>query len=171
MRGELTRGKLMVAFAAGAVAFGAAAWLAFGPVWAIAGVLVGPLIGGIAVGIVHALANPDAATLLRHEKPDEAITQLRHEMASWRALARIWPSQFRDALANRLIVQSSALQAVHRDEEALRTASEAVAIYQELAAERPGKYAPDLADALTISRACWPPMTARPRPWPPCRWR
>jgi hypothetical protein len=148
MRGELTRGQLMVASAAGAVVFGAAAWLLIGPVWAIAGVLVGALIGAIVVGVVHAVANPDAATLLRHDKPDEAIAQLRNEMASWRALARIWPSQFRDALANRLIVQSGALQAVHQDEEALRTATEAVAIYQELAAERPGKYAPDLADAL-----------------------
>jgi hypothetical protein len=148
MRGELTRGKLMVAFAAGAVAFGAAAWLLLGPLWAIAGVLAGAVIGAVVLGVAHALANPDAATLLRHDKPDEAIAQLRHEMASWRALARIWPSQFRDALASRLIVQSGALQAVHRDEEALRTASEAVAIYQELAAERPGKYAPDLADAL-----------------------
>jgi hypothetical protein len=35
-----------------------------------------------------------------------------------------------------------------RDGEALRTADEAVAIYQDLAAERPGKYGPDLADAL-----------------------
>jgi hypothetical protein len=69
-------------------------------------------------------------------------------MPSWRALARIWLSQFRDALANRLIVQSGALQAMNRDEEALRTADEAVAIYQDLAAERPGKYGPDLADAL-----------------------
>ena len=69
-------------------------------------------------------------------------------MSSWRVLARIWPSQFRDALANRLIVQSGALQAGHRDEEALRTAGQAVAIYQDLAASRPGKYGPDLAGAL-----------------------
>ena len=44
MRGELTRGKLSVILAVGAVAFGAAAWLLLGPWWAIAGVLVGPLI-------------------------------------------------------------------------------------------------------------------------------
>jgi hypothetical protein len=148
MRGELTRGKLMVACAAGAVAFGTAAWLLFGPMWAIVGVLVGPAVSAIVVAVVHVLASADAATLLSNDQPDEAIAQLRHEMASWRALARLWPSQFRNALANRLIVQSGALQAVHRDEEALRTASEAVAIYQDLAAERPGKYGPDLADAL-----------------------
>jgi tetratricopeptide (TPR) repeat protein len=148
MRGGLTHGKLMVACAVGAAAFGVAAWLILGPVWAIAGVLIGPAFGVIVLAVVHVLATADAATLLRNDQPDQAIAQLRHELASWRALARIWPSHFRDALASRLIVQSGALQAVHRDEEALRTANEAVAIFQDLAAERPGKYSPDLADAL-----------------------
>jgi hypothetical protein len=148
MRGELTRGKLAVALAAGAVAFGAAAWLLRGPVWIIAGVLVGSLVGAFVLTGVYALANIDAAVLLGHDRPDGAISQLHPEMSSWRVLARIWPGQFRDALASRLIVQSGALQAVHRDEEALRTAGEAVAIYQDLAASRPGKYGPDLAGAL-----------------------
>ena len=148
MRGELTRGKLAVALAAGAVAFGAAAWLLLGPVWIIAGVLAGSLVGAFVLTGIYALANIDAAVLLSHNWPGGAIAQLHHEMSSWRVLARIWPSQFRDALANRLIVQSGALQAVHRDEEALRTAGEAVAIYQDLAASRPGKYGPDLAGAL-----------------------
>ncbi len=148
MRGEMTRGKLTVILAVGAVAFGAAAWLLLGPVWTIAGVLVGPLITIVVVVGVRAFTAPDAATLLNHDNPDEAIALLHNEMASWRTLARIWPSQFRDALANRLIVQSGALQAMNRDEEALRTADEAVAIYRDLAAERPGKYGPDLADAL-----------------------
>jgi tetratricopeptide (TPR) repeat protein len=148
MRGELTRGKLMVTFAVGAVAFGAAAWLLLGPVWTVAGVFVGLLIAVVVVAVVHVFTAPDAASLLSDDKPDEAMALLRNEMASWRTLARIWPSQFRDALASRLIVQSGALQALNRDEEALRTADEAVAIYQDLAAERPGKYGPDLADAL-----------------------
>jgi hypothetical protein len=148
MRGELTRGKVMGALAAAAVACGVAAGLLLGPVWTIAGVLAGPLVGSIVLAVVYVFANPDAAALLRNDQPDAAIAQLRHEMSSWRALARIWPSQFRETLASRLIVQSGALQAVHRDEEALRTADEAVAIYQDLAAERPGKYGPDLADAL-----------------------
>ena len=104
--------------------------------------------GVVVVAVVHVLTAPDAASLLSDDKPDEAMALLRNEMASWRTLARIWPSQFRDALASRLIVQSGALQALNRDEEALRTADEAVAIYQDLAAERPGKYGPDLADAL-----------------------
>jgi tetratricopeptide (TPR) repeat protein len=148
MRGELTRGKVAVVLAAGAVACGAAAGLLFGPVWTIAGVLVGPLIGAVALAALYALVNPDAAILLKNDRPDEAIAQIRHEISSWRRLARIWPSQFRESLASRLIVQSGALQAVHRDEEALRSADEAVAIYQALAAERPGKYGPHLADAL-----------------------
>ena len=42
---------------------------------------------------------------------------------------------------------------MNRDEEALWTADEAVAIYQDLAAERPGKYGPDLAARWTSSRA------------------
>lgn len=148
MRGELTRGTLIAILAMSAVAFGAAAWLLLGPVWTIAGALVGPLIAIVVVASVRALISPDAATLLDNDQPGDAIARLRNEMPSWRTLARIWPSQFRDALANRLIVQSGALQAMNRDEEALRTADEAVAIYQDLAAERPGKYGPDLADAL-----------------------
>ena len=148
MQGELTRGKLLVILIAGSVAFGAAAWLLFGPVWTIAGALLGPLIAFVIFSVVYVFTKADAATLLSNDRPDEAIALLRNEMASWRTLARIWPSQFRDALANRLIVQSGALQALNRDEEALRTADEAVAIYQDLAAERPGKYGPDLADAL-----------------------
>jgi hypothetical protein len=148
MRGEMTRIKLLVTSAVSAVAFGAAAWLLLGPMWTITGVLVGPLIVLLVVAVVHVYATPDAATLLDEDKPDEAVALLRGEMTSWRTLARIWPSQFRDALASRLIVQSGALQAMNREEEALRTADEAVAIYQDLAAERPGKYGPDLADAL-----------------------
>ena len=148
MRGEPTRGTLMAMLAMGAVAFGAAAWLLLGPVWIIAGALAGALITIVVVAGVRAFTSPDPATLLNNDQPHEAIARLRNEMPSWRTLARIWPSQFRDALANRLIVQSGALQAMNRDEEALRTADEAVAIYQDLAAERPGKYGPDLADAL-----------------------
>ena len=105
MRGELTRGKLIAILAMGAVAFGAAAWLLLGPVWTIAGVVVGPLIAIVVVASVRAVISPDAATLLDNDQPGEAIARLRNEMPSWRTLARIWPSQFRDALANRLIVQ------------------------------------------------------------------
>jgi hypothetical protein len=132
----------------GGVACGAAAWVLLGPQWTIAGVLAGPVIAALGVTVVRLFTMPDAAAMLHDDRPVEAIAQLGGEMPGWRALARIWPGQFRDALASRLIVQSGALQAAHQDEEALRTAGEAVAIYQDLAAERPGKYGPDLADAL-----------------------
>jgi tetratricopeptide (TPR) repeat protein len=148
MRGGLTRGKLTAMLAVGAVASGAAAWLLLGPVWTIAGALVGLVITIVVVATVLVYTTPDAATLLKKNQPGQAVARLGNEMPNWRTLARIWPSQFRDALANRLIVQSGALQAMNRDEEALRTADEAVAIYQDLAAERPGKYGPDLAHAL-----------------------
>jgi hypothetical protein len=144
----VTRGKLLLTCTAMAAAFGAAAWLLFGSVWALAGVLVGLVLGPVVWAVVYVLATADASALLQSDQPDQVIAQIRHEMGSWRALAQIWPGQFRGALASRLRVQSSALQAVNRDEEALRTAGEAVAIYQDLAAERPGKYGPDLADAL-----------------------
>jgi hypothetical protein len=64
MRGELTRGKLTVIVAAGTVAFGAAAWLLLGPVWAIAGVLVGPLLTIIILAGVRTFTGTDAATAL-----------------------------------------------------------------------------------------------------------
>jgi hypothetical protein len=69
-------------------------------------------------------------------------------MRGLRTLARIWPGQWRDALAGRLNVLSAALHAMHREAEALGPAAEAVAIYQELAAERPDKYTRGLAGAL-----------------------
>ena len=89
MRGELTGGKLTAALAVWAVAFGAVAWLLLGPVWAIAGVLVGPLVGLIGLAVVRVYATTDAAALLRNDQPDEAIAQLRREMASWRARKRL----------------------------------------------------------------------------------
>ena len=94
MRGELTRGTLIAILAMSAVAL-AAAWLLLGPVWTIAGALVGPLITIVVVAGVRAFTSPDAATLLNNDQPGEAIARLRNEMPSWRTLARIWPSQFR----------------------------------------------------------------------------
>jgi hypothetical protein len=148
MRGELTRGALNALFAVGIVLFGAGAWLLLGPRWAIAGVLVGPVIVVTGLVAVRTFTGPGSVALLHNNQPAEAIARLSGEMPGWRTLARIWPGQFRDSLASRLMVKSGALQAAHLDAEALQTAEEAVAIYQDLAAERPGKYGPDLADAL-----------------------
>ena len=149
MRGELTRGTLNALFVVAAVMFGAAAWLLVGPRWAIAGAFAGPVVVVAGVVVARALTTVTAsAALLGNSPPAEVLARLGGEMPGWRTLARIWPGQFRDALASRLMVRSGAFQAAHLDEEALQTVEEAVAIYQDLAAERPGKYAPDLADAL-----------------------
>lgn len=69
-------------------------------------------------------------------------------MPAWRVAARIWPGQFRDALATQLMNRSMALLAAHRDGEALAAAEQGVAIFRSLAAARPGKPSPDLAGAL-----------------------
>lgn len=62
--------------------------------------------------------------------------------------ARIWPGQFRDALATQLMNRSEALLAAHRDGEALAAAEQGVTIFRSLAAARPGKPSPGLACAL-----------------------
>jgi len=69
-------------------------------------------------------------------------------MPSWRTAARIWPGQFRDALAIRLMDQAFALHECGRDAEAAAVAGEAVLTYRELAAARPQKFTAGLADAL-----------------------
>jgi tetratricopeptide (TPR) repeat protein len=69
-------------------------------------------------------------------------------MPAWRQLGRIWPGQFRGALASRLMHRSLALHAALRDGEAVASAEEGVAIYRSLAAARPGKHLPGLATAL-----------------------
>jgi tetratricopeptide (TPR) repeat protein len=148
MRGELTRGTFNALLVVVAVMFGAAAWLLIGPRWVMAGLLAGPALLVVGVVAIRRSKLPDPTALLRNQQPTEAIAPLSSAMPGLRTLARIWPGQFRDALASRLMVRSGALQAAHLDAEALQTANEAVAIYQDLAAERPGTYAPDLADAL-----------------------
>jgi tetratricopeptide (TPR) repeat protein len=148
MLGEFTRGTLNALFVVGIILFGAAAWLLLGPRWAIAGVLAGPVVVIAGLVAIRTFTGPNSAALLGSNQPAEAIAKLSGEMPGWRTLARIWPGQFRNALASRLMIKSGALQAAHLDDEALQIADEAIAIYQDLAAERPGKYGPDLADAL-----------------------
>jgi hypothetical protein len=148
MRGELTRGSLNAILAVSTIAAGAVAWVLLGPRWAIAGLFVVPVIAFFGLSIARLVTVPDTAAVTYYGRSAGQLIPRRAELPGWRTLARIWPGQFRDALASRLIVQSGALQAAHREEEALVIAGEAVAIYQDLAAERPGKYSPDLAGAL-----------------------
>jgi tetratricopeptide (TPR) repeat protein len=144
----LTRRNLILVCAAGAVAFGAIGWLVLGPVWAIPGIAAGPVVVIAGLAIVVALLTADAAEVLAQGRPDESLMQLRHEVRTARMMARIWPGQWRDALANRLIVQAYALRALQQDAPALRSAAEAVAILQELAVANPRKYERDLAYML-----------------------
>jgi tetratricopeptide (TPR) repeat protein len=148
MYDKLARGNQVLVAGAGAAGFGTAGWLLLGPLWAIAGVVAGAFIAWIVFVVVLTLVLPDSTTVLAEGKPEEALRELRQEIAQYRRLAGMWPSQFRDVLAHRLIVQSDALHAVHQDAQARRSADEAVAIYQALAAEKPGKHGPGLADAL-----------------------
>ena len=137
-----------MAFAVGAAALGAAAWLLLGPWWAIAGVAAGLLLTLVAVVFFHGFGVPDVVTLLNEGRPDRAAAQVHGGMPELRTLARVWPGQFRDFLASHLIFLSAALNAMHRDAEALQAVAEAVSILQELAAGRPDKYERNLANAL-----------------------
>jgi len=75
---------------------------------------------------------------------------LYSEMTSWRRLARGWPGQFRETLADQLLLRSMALHKALRDEDEVVSAEEAVGINRDLAAVKPGKFAPGLARALAI---------------------
>lgn len=110
--------------------------------------LAGPPIALIATAVFLTFVTTDPVTHLQDNESDRATAQLCREMPSWRKLAQVWPGQFRNTLADRLLVLSDALRAVHREAEALGAAGEAVAVYQELAAARPGKFTPGLAGAL-----------------------
>jgi tetratricopeptide (TPR) repeat protein len=131
----------------GAVVLGGAGLL-LGPGWAVAGVAVGPFVSLAAASVVLVLARPDASELLQAGRHREALPVIAAEMPTLRLLARMWPGQFRDALAHRLMDKSMALLDAHRDGEALVAAEQSITIYRSLAADRPGGLAPELARAL-----------------------
>jgi tetratricopeptide (TPR) repeat protein len=134
--------------AGAAVVAGAAGWLLLGPLWTIAGVVAGPPLALVAYATLRTFTTPDPVTLLKNSEPHLALARLQQQLPSWRSMARKWPSQFREPLADYLLVQAEALLALNRAAEALDPAAEAVTVYQVLAAERPRKFAPGLADAL-----------------------
>ena len=138
---------VMMTVAGGAMVLGGAGSL-LGPGWAVAGVAAGPFAALAALSVVQVLTTPDPADLLQAGRHREVLSMLEQDMPAWRRMARIWPGQFRDALAHVLMNKSMALLEAHRDAEALAAAEQAVAIYRSLAAARPGKLAPDLAGAL-----------------------
>jgi tetratricopeptide (TPR) repeat protein len=147
-RPDLTRGQLTGFLGGAAVVGGAAGWLLLGPLWTIAGVVAGPPFALVALATFLSFAVTEPATHLQNHEPHRALTEISQGLWAWRYLARIWPSQFRQPLADTLLTQAEALHALHREAQALSPAAEAVAIYQVLAAETPRKFTPGLAGAL-----------------------
>lgn len=140
-------GYVVLAAAGGAAVLGAAGAL-LGPAWAAAGLVAGTFLALAAIAVVRGLAAPDPADLLQAGEHREALRLVDEQLPAWRTAARIWPGQFRDALATQLMNRSEALLAAHRDGEALAAAEQGVAIFRSLAAARPGEPSPDLAGAL-----------------------
>lgn len=124
----------------GAVALGGAGSL-LGPWWAVAGVLGGPYVAVAVAATVQVFTTTDPALLLAdHHR--EALYLIDQEMPAWRHLSRVWPGQFRGALASRLMHRSLALHTALRDGEAVASAEEGVAIYRSLAAAGPESTCP-----------------------------
>jgi tetratricopeptide (TPR) repeat protein len=148
MRRPENRGQVVGFVAAAAVAGGVAGWFGLGPLWAIAGVLAVPPFALAAWVMLIAFTDPDPESYLRNQEPYHALTETNKGLQVWRDMARRWPSQFREPLAQTLLTQADALCALHRGTEALAPAAEAVAIYQALAAEKPRRFTHGLAHAL-----------------------
>jgi hypothetical protein len=129
-------------------AIGAGVGRLAGPAWAVAGVVCGPVIVLVSAAVVHASTTPDPANLLHAGQHREALSEISRTLPEWRRLARVWPGQFQDALANVLMTKSMALLAAHKQDEALAAAEQGVAIYRALAQARPGKQTAGLAAAL-----------------------
>lgn len=139
--------SVWLALIAGA-AIGAGIGMLVGPAWAVTGVVCGPVIALFAESVVHASTTPDPANLLHAGQHREALAEISRTLPDWRRMARVWPGQFQDALANVLMTKSMALLAAHRQDEALVAAEEGVAIYRALAQARPRKQTAGLAAVL-----------------------
>jgi tetratricopeptide (TPR) repeat protein len=105
-------------------------------------------VGLAAVAVVRGLTTPDPADLLQARGHREALRLVEEQLPAWRLAARLWPGQFRDALAVQLMNKSMALRAAHRHGEALAAAEQSVTIFRSLAATRPGQPSSGLAFAL-----------------------
>jgi tetratricopeptide (TPR) repeat protein len=134
--------------AAGAVVMGGAGW-SRGPAWAAGGALAGPFVAVVAYVALLAYLGPDPEELLEKRQWQDALTESGRLLWSWRGLAAKWPGVFSDALAITLKQQAKALRGLRRYAEALPAADEAVAIFRNLAAAKPG-YAAGLADGLCL---------------------
>lgn len=147
MRRELTRGTVIIVLISVAAVPGAVCWLLLGAWWAVAGIIGGPPAALVIYATVRAYTDPEPGALLDDHEPYRALTQLHQGLPVWRTLARVWPGRFREPLAQNLLVQAEALQALGRTGQALAPAAEAVAIWQDLAAGRPARFTAGLAEA------------------------
>ena len=132
--------------AVGAALLGGAGWL-LGPLWAVAGVLVGAVAALAALLIMVGRSKPDPALLLRSGRPQEAYRHLQPELAFVRTLVIRRP-MFREILASRLETMAQVLQALDNEPKALETVTEAVTIYGDLNVKDPDRYNSPLAHAL-----------------------
>ena len=132
--------------AVGAALLGGAGWL-LGPLWAVAGVLVGAIAALAVLLIMVGRAKPDPALLLRSGRPQEAYRHLQPELAFVRTLVIRRP-MFRVILANHLETMAQVLQALDNEPKALETVTEAVTIYGDLNVKDPNRYGSALAEAL-----------------------
>jgi tetratricopeptide (TPR) repeat protein len=132
--------------AVGAALLGGAGWL-LGPLWAVAGIVVGPAAALAVLMIMVERGKPDPALLLRSGRPQDAYRHLQYELTFVRRLVSRRP-MFRDLLADRLETMSHVLQALDNEPKALETVTEAAAIYSDLSVKNPERYSSALAHAL-----------------------
>lgn len=132
--------------AVGAALLGGVGWL-LGPLWAVAGVLVGAVAALAVLVIMVVRSKPDPALLLRSGRPQEAYQHLQPELAFVRTLVIRRP-MFRDILANHLETMAQVLQALDNEPKALENVTEAVTIYGDLNVKDPDRYGSALAQAL-----------------------
>lgn len=121
---------------AGAVLLGGVGWL-LGPLWAVAGILLGAVAAYFVLLIIFVRGRPDPERLMQAGRPLEAYRLLEYEISFIRGQAR-WRSVLRPGLADRLETMCQVLQALGNEPKALETVTEAVAIYSDLTEKRPG---------------------------------
>lgn len=143
-----TSGQARITLVVVTGAAGAAGWLLLGPLGAVIGVVAGPLVALVALGLFIAFAVPSSSDHMATHEPYLALQKARYDVPAWQALARRWPGQFLDALAITRMEEAEALLALGRRGQALGPAAEAVAIYQDLAARKPRKFEAGLAGML-----------------------
>ena len=130
--------------ALGAALLGGAGWL-LGPLWAVAGILVGSVAALAVLLVMLERSKPDPALLLRSGRPHDAYRHLQPELAFVRTLVIRRP-MFREILADRLTTMAQVLQALGNEPRALETVTEAAAIYGDLSVRDPDRYSGALAD-------------------------